>query len=224
MSLILLIIGLGVLAFYIPEKIRGYTVKALLLKSIVSVLFISVAVSAGSSARLAPFIILGLVCGLMGDVWLDLKYVFPEQDKFFTYCGFAAFGIGHILFVIGLLIQYGAGRLLIVSFALAAAGAILVGFLEKPMKLVYGSMKPVVLIYGFLLFSTMFVSGGLLLEKGGMTLLFIFIGSVLFTLSDLVLSGTFFGTGKERPVDFISNYIFYYGGQFMIAYSLVFSA
>ena len=28
--------------------------------------------------------------------------------------------------------------------------------------------------------------------------------------------------GKERPVDIISNYILYYGGQFLIAYSLLF--
>ena len=52
------------------------------------------------------------------------------------------------------------------------------------------------------------------------TLNLFFIGAVLFAVSDLVLSGTYFGEGKERPVDFILNYVAYYGGQFLIAFSL----
>ena len=222
MSLVFLILGAAALAFYIPEKIRGYTVKAVLIKSIVSLLFIAVAVFAGSGARLAPYITIGLVLGLLGDIWLDLKYVFPKHDDVFTYAGFAVFGVGHIAYVTGLLLQYGGGLFLAASFALAAAAAAAVGLMEKPLKLSYGKMKPVVIAYGFTLFSTVFVSGGLLLKTGGKALWFIFIGSILFAASDLVLSGTYFGKGKDRPVDIICNYLLYYAGQFLIAYSLVF--
>ena len=222
MSLGLMILGMIVLAVYIPEKIRGYTVKAVLIKSVVSVLFIAVAVSAGSQTVLAKLVIIGLVFGLLGDIWLDLKYVFPEHDELFTYAGFAVFGVGHILYVTGLLIHYGTGRFLTASFALAALASALVAVLEKPMKLEYGKMKMIVVLYGLVLFSTVFVSGGLLLIHGGTGLLLFFIGSVLFALSDLVLSGTYFGEGKERPVDIASNYILYYAGQFLIAFSLTF--
>ena len=93
--------------------------------------------------------------------------------------------------------------------------------LEKPMKLSYGRMRPVVMVYGLLLFSTVAVSGALLLDHREPALCCIFIGSVMFAISDLILSGTFFGEGKDRPIDIIGNYIFYYGGQFLIAYSLV---
>lgn len=223
MSLVLLILGMVALAFYISEKIRGYTVKAVLIKSIVSVLFIAVAVSARSSAPLAAFVIMGLVFGLLGDIWLDLKYVFPAHDGPFTYAGFAVFGVGHILYVSGLLVQYGAGLFLLASFALAAVAAAMIAVLEKPMKLTYGHMKPIVVLYGFLLFSTVFVSGGLLLKHGGPALWCFFAGSVFFAVSDLILSGTYFGVGKERPVDLISNYVFYYAGQFLIACALVFA-
>jgi len=48
-----------------------------------------------------------------------------------------------------------------------------------------------------------------------------FIGALLFLLSDLVLSGTYFGTGKRRPVDVILNHILYYAGQFLIAGSVL---
>ena len=54
------------------------------------------------------------------------------------------------------------------------------------------------------------------------TLLMLFIGGISFALSDLVLSGTYFGKGKDRPIDLILNYIFYYGAQFTIAFSLFF--
>ncbi|MCR5138326.1 MAG: lysoplasmalogenase [Oscillospiraceae bacterium] len=220
MSFALIVLGIILLVWYIREKLRAYSVKALLIKSMVSVLFVAVAVTAKAGAPLAPYVVLGLVFGLMGDIWLDLKYVFPEQDRIFTYAGFTVFGIGHLLFISGLLVQYGGGLFLIASFALAAAADGLVAVLEKPMKLSYGIMKPVVLAYGICLFSTVFVSGGLFLLHGGGALCCFFIGSVLFAVSDLVLSGTYFGTGKDRPVDIISNYIFYYGGQFLIAYSL----
>jgi hypothetical protein len=48
------------------------------------------------------------------------------------------------------------------------------------------------------------------------------VGGVLFAVSDLVLSGTYFGKGHERPIDFILNYLTYYGAQFVIAFSLMF--
>ena len=67
------------------------------------------------------------------------------------------------------------------------------------------------------------ISGSLALYHGWQvtTLNIIFIGSILFALSDLVLSGTYFG-GKERPVDIILNYLTYYPAQFLIAFSLLF--
>lgn len=219
---ILLGLGVLVLAFYIPEKIRGYSVKAVIIKSIVSVLFVAVAVSAGSQSVLAKFVIMGLVFGLLGDIWLDLKRVFPEYEDTFTYAGFSVFGVGHILYLTGLFRQYGGGKFLIVSFILAVIAAALVLLLEKPLKFDYGKMRTAVALYGLLLFSAVTVSGGMMLKNGGTNLTLFFVGSVLFALSDLVLCGTYFGEGRHRPADIISNYLLYYGGQFLIAYSLMY--
>ena len=57
----------------------------------------------------------------------------------------------------------------------------------------------------------------ILLPELNTTLWLFFTGAVLFLISDLILSGTYFGTGKRRPKDVISNHIFYYAAQYLIA-------
>ena len=227
---ILLIVGAFTLFLYIREKIKGYTLKAVLLKTAVSVLFIAVAVCgwycAVSQSIFGVFILLGLLFGLLGDIWLDLKYVYPQHDDPYTYAGFASFSIGHVLFITGMLICYFPYKMplfAVLPFVLAilvSGGNIL---LEKVMKLHFGKMKLIVFGYGAILFSTVLVSGFLAYYYDWQvkTLNLIFIGSILFALSDLVLSGTYFG-GKERPVDIILNYLTYYPAQFLIALSLLF--
>ena len=231
---LLLVCGTVLLFLYIWEKIKAYSVKAVLLKSVVSMLFIMVGVygtwlsaSKGNAVLLCPFVVLGLVCGLLGDIWLDLKYVFPEKDEPFTYAGFCVFGVGHILYIIGMLMTYypsGKPMTVFVPILLALVLSIGNAVLEKPMKLSYGKFKSVVIAYGVILFAMVLISGSFALyygwEKTSLNL--IFVGGVFFAISDLILSGTYFGTGKERPIDLALNYITYYGGQFLIASALVF--
>ena len=49
------------------------------------------------------------------------------------------------------------------------------------------------------------------------------IGSILFLLSDAVLSNTFFGRGKDKPFHLFINHFLYYAGQYLIAASVVFA-
>jgi len=231
---ILIVCAAIALVLFVREKIRAYSLKATLIKSIVSVLFIAVGVY-GLNASAASMdgnpagmlIVMGLVCGLLGDIWLELKYVFTEQDLIFTYAGFAAFGIGHVLYIAGMLVRFSPPDVMtyvLASIVLAIALSACNAALEKPMKLDYGRMKPVVIAYGVLLFATTLVSGSLALyydwHEPALNLLFT--GGILFTASDLVLSGTYFGVGHERPVDFVLNYFTYYPAQFLIATALAF--
>ncbi|MBQ5952191.1 MAG: hypothetical protein IJL66_08595 [Lachnospiraceae bacterium] len=230
----LLLCGAAVLVLYIREKIRAFSVRALVLKSVVSALFIAVGIHGayaagvrGAMTRMHPFVLMGLLSGLLGDIWLDLKYVFPEKNRSFTLAGFSAFGIGHVFYMTGMLLRYfpsGRPMFAVLPFVLGAAASAANAALEKPMKLNFGEMRKPVILYGFLLFSMLFLAGGLALAGGWREtpLTLMFAGGVLFAVSDLILSGTYFGTGRGRPVDLASNYLTYYAGQFLIASALVF--
>jgi hypothetical protein len=217
--IVLLLCGALALALFLREKLRGPTLRAAIWKSVTSALFVALAVSAwvhaaagGTLPILGAFVVPGLVFGLMGDIWLDLKFVYPHDDAPLTYAGFATFGVGHILYQLGLLFQYyihGRPGWVLVPMGLALLLTVGNVALEKPMKLRFGTMKPVVLAYGFLLFLSVLLSGSLaLLHQWKETALNLFFaGAVLFALSDLVLSGTYFGEGKDRPVDIGLNYL-----------------
>lgn len=222
------------LVVYIVEKIKARSLKAVLIKSVVSVLFLAVGATAwylsargGSLSVTGVFVLLGLLCGLLGDIWLDLKYVFPDRDDAFTYAGMAAFSVGHVLYLIGLLAKFApAGKPLyvILPFVLAAGASGFNLLLEKPMKLHYGKMKPVVFVYGVLLFSALAMSGSLAMSRGfgETTLNLFFAGTILFAVSDVILSGTYWGQGKDRPIDLALNYLTYYPAQYLIAVSLLY--
>ena len=227
-----IIIGLAVvlLFFYVYFKSKKYDLKELFLKIGLSFLFIILALIATiNSNKLSTFNILitiGLLLGLLGDIFLDLKYIDLERSDAYTYAGFIVFGIGHILYIIALIMNYYDGNIIfiILPIALSIILSIITILLEKPLKLKYGKYKIISLFYAFCLFSTLLFSLFLAISNNFsiITLNMIFVGAILFTISDLVLSTTFFGEGKERPIDFILNYLTYYGAQYIIALSLLY--
>ena len=230
LCIVLSLIGVTVLICYVKEKLSAYSPRELMLKSAVSFFFIAVAIAAQaiSSKTYGCYVIAALVCGLLGDVWLDLKYVYPQDDETFTFAGFMAFGCGHVLFIAGLLIYYAdfsRPLYIIIPALLGIVAGVVTGLSGPLMKLEYGKYKTIVMVYGALLFGVTALAGSLAIMNSFSipVLNLMFIGGALFAISDLVLSGTYFGEGKERPVDIILNYIFYYGAQFVIAWSLLFA-
>lgn len=227
---ILCVIGAISLYFYVKEKIKAYSVKAVMLKSLVSVVFIGTALAAATASKAGYYgaLITGaLVCGLMGDIWLDLKFAYPADDEVYTFAGFKAFFAGHILYMLAMILRYGdfsRPGYIIIPILMGIAGGFLTGAAAPILKLDYGKFKRIVIVYGADLFAMVFLAGSLAIMNGFAvtTLNLMTIGGVLFAASDLILSGTYFGTGKDRPVDLILNYLTYYPAQFVIAVSLLF--
>lgn len=228
-------LALGIVATiaFLVKRVKEGGVKAAMLKAFASTLFIATGIAAAASVigadkfSFALFVVMGLVMGLMGDIWLDLKWVYPETNDTYTFAGFGSFMIGHFFYLAGLFIHY-ADFTKPLYIVIPAVVALLLGggvvILEKPMKMVYGKFKAITGVYGFVLGFMTFLSGSLALMHNfkEMTLNFMFVGGVLFLLSDLILSGTYFGEGKRRPVDIVTNHVAYYAAQFVIASAVLF--
>ena len=225
-----IVLGAIAVTLFLIEKVRKYSLKATMIKAFSSLLFIGVSAVGlyihGGNA-LALFVTLGLLLGLLGDIWLDFKYVYPESDVPYTYAGFFMFLFGHVVYISGMIREYYHGEnplWLIVPFVVGVLFGFLTVILEKPMKVNYGKMKWICILYGIALFSMMSVAISLCIMNQFQypTIIMMAAGGVFFAISDLILSGTYFGEGKERPIDIISNGITYYMAQFLIAFSVYF--
>ncbi len=228
-----LLLGIVSAIVFIWERTKRGGVRALLLKAFTSVMFVACGAvgaveSAGSgNSHFSLMILMGLVFGLMGDIWLDLKWVYQEDNDTYTFAGFGSFIIGHLMFITAVIYNYAEQAKLIyiavpaLISLIAALGMLL---LENPMKMDYGRFKPITVFYTFIVAFMAFLSGGLALMNGFeiVSLDMMFAGGIFFALSDLILSGTYFGVGKRRPIDIITNHGTYYAAQFLIASSLMF--
>lgn len=229
--IIILSVGALMLFWFLYEKIKAYSIKEVCLKATTSVLFIALCVYSmrqRTDLRVFPyFAIMALVCGLLGDVALDLKYVYKEKDFQYTLAGFIAFAAGHILYVTGLFLEFYKGQSVLYIII-----PLVIGLLMGPVTLLvgklshceYGEIKPVAFVYAVLLFSTVATGFSMWMMSGfaNTGLLMMFIGGVLFAVSDLILNLTYFAEGHEQPFDLISNGVTYYAAQFIIAFSILF--
>lgn len=232
-----LLAGLVFLCLFLKMRVKKCTAKAAAIKAVTSVMFILTSVCAAlcvverlnSTKILFPaFILMGLVCGLLGDIWLDLKFVYKSDERFHTFAGFFAFATGHLFYVIAII--FGVNEKISLPAFLCSLGiAVVAGLVifcgEKVMQLNYGEYKIISTLYGaWMFFMTAFsgfnaLFGGISNNKH---LLVLTVGGVFFIISDLILSGTYFGEGKNRPVDIITNHVTYYIAQFIIASAVLF--
>ena len=222
--------GLGailLLAFLVLCN-KQRSVLGVFIKAMVSVCFI---LTAGFAIIQNPqvlfygiLLIFGLLFGLHGDIFLDLKWVYPPDDHKYLLMGFSVFGIGHLFYIAAITMTAGLklGNFIIplVLGLVIAIGNLL---LEKPMKQDFGKFRPIVTVYGFILaFSTGTALSAMIASDFAAAWVLFFVGGVLFLLSDLVLSPMYFGEGKNTPINFVINHTLYYAAQFCIALTILF--
>ena len=226
-------IGAILLFFFLFYRVQEKRLVALFYKGLTSLMFVLTAIvtwqtSNGFNNFFGLFVVFGLIFGLLGDIFLDLKYIIIKKEDFYTVLGFAAFGIGHIFFSCGLLIFFYNYNQTIFYILIPLFISIFFSFvsllLQKFTPIRYKNMKPCVVIYGFLLFfvTTLFFAVAIQSEFRYVTIVIMAPSFVAFTLSDLILNNTYFAPNCNTPIYVISNHVLYYFAQFAIAISLYF--
>ena len=182
------VLGLGLISliFFLCEKVRKYSLKDVTIKAITSIGFMALGfISWYVSGHhiLGLFVSLGLLFGLLGDIFLELKYVYPNDDKVYSYLGFIAFLIGHIFYITGMHLEFFQNQnvlYIILPFVGGTLLSVLTILLEKPLKLKYGDMKLVSFLYGISLFSMVLTALSFLIlcHFNSVTLILIFSGGI----------------------------------------------
>jgi uncharacterized membrane protein YhhN len=222
-----LALGIISLVVFLAQRKPEVSLKVLLFKTVTSVLFILTAFSAFYSnencpKELALLFFAGAVCGLLGDIWLDAKYLFPKEEHGLLYSGFISFLIGHLFFIVGMFITYGVSIISVICGVVGALSAPLTClFTEKVFKADFGKDKLITEIYTAVLTLTTGVSLGIAIENGfDISTLVRFIGFALFLGSDAVLAKVYFCKGQNTRVNVVINHALYYLAQFALATSL----
>lgn len=225
---ILLAVGVAATCAFLTIRVKKGGIAALYAKAVASCCFISTAIAATNQNRVflefGSLIISGLILGMLGDIWLDLKWIYLQDKDSYLYSGFISFLLGHICFVLAI---FRSSPWTVWSIVAAVVSAVVIAViaiaLEKPLKMKYGKFKPIVFLYSCFLALTMtsaMITAYLThFEKVWVVMS---VGGLLFLLSDLVLSGMYFGEGKNTKVNVIVNHSLYYAAQFAMAATILF--
>lgn len=203
------------------------TVTSLTLKTISSICFVLCAmfsIKTVGSTSINLLVLIGLVFGLIGDIVLDLKIMYPEQSNQYFVVGTSSFAVGHFFYFLSALL-YNVGTLpnnflwnILASVGIAILLTIAIVLSSKKMGLNFGKMFSIVVAYTFILtFMVCFTVSIAIFSP----IYWIFAGAmIVFFASDLVLSMQYFG-GRTEKVWIWINHILYYIAQAMLALSIL---
>ena len=210
---------------YVRLKLSGASLPALALKALTTVLCIAMAVYAAHEqnhvSAWAAVVVLALVCGLMGDVFLDLKLIYHQDDAWFTYAGFIAFGVGHLLYWGYFFTQFDwSSSALLWWLSLNVVFVVGVWLTEKTMQLDYGRFRAISLLYAFVLVGVLLQAAYAWWQQPSWQWAVFTVGMLAFVASDVILSQSYFGKRPEQPWMIIGNYACYFGAQCLVAWSV----
>ena len=213
---------------FIFSRASKQAVGSVFNKALASVAFVMagiVAINKMGYTDAFGYLLLGAVFGLIGDIFMELNLT-DEQNAFgHINAGMASFGMGHLLYLVALVLLYGSFSEYLVQFfislgvSLAFAG-VLVFVLAKPLKLDFGRAKWQSASYAFVLtFATVF---SLMLSIKTNSHWIMTAGFGAFLVSDMILSMQLFGGKKDNMVLSVLVHVFYYAAQMAIVSQIAF--
>ena len=219
--ILLCILGAAIQACFIAVEHKEKYVGAVCLKGSASVVFViigAIAFAAAANTQFAKPVFIGLILGAVGDILLNLRFVFEKIGQKIFLLGIAAFLAGHILYLAALVPQSENLWLCVIIGAVIAA--VILAYIFKTMDVKPAFKAFGILYIGAVVIMTAIAIGNLVSNPAATTWLYA-IGAVLFTVSDVVLIFNTFGEASRFSLR-ITNLSLYYVGQLLIACSLFF--
>ena len=251
----LLAVGIVMLVLFLIARDKKSSMLAIILKTVTSLFFIATGLAAMVENGVAhdldkialpcALVLMGLVLGMVGDITLDFKIYFKGLEGEYAnagkdkdsmmYFGMLAFGIGHVLYLTSMAIRFPGYEMNVLWSALISIAVVAVMFCVTifALKMQFGKFLIPSIIYAFLLcwfvvMSVMYVKPA----GASASSIVLLVGSILFVISDMVLSMTYFSKPEdyqrqgalnpESRLMIIVNHVTYYLAQFLIALSLLF--
>ncbi len=227
LTYICLALGMVSLVLFMVKCHKQRSVLGVYIKNITSIFFILTAVTGAFGNtdypdvwKYALPIVVGEVFGLMGDIYLDQKWLYPEHNDQYLNMGFISFGIGHFFYMGAMYVHAKFGiKDMLVPLVIGVIVTVVNLALEKPTKQKYGKFFAIVTVYCLILGTMLGTAFWAYIKTRQVSYLVYTIGAALFLLSDVILSPMYFAIAKDKntPMNFILNHATYYIGQFMIA-------
>ena len=251
----LFVVGMVMLVLFLIARDKKSSMLAIILKTVTSLFFIAtglasmvengVANDLGKVALPCALVLMGLVLGMVGDITLDFKIYFKGLEGEYAnagkdkdsmmYFGMLAFGIGHVLYITSMAIRFPGEGMNVLWSALVSIGVVAVMFVLCifALKMQFGKFLVPSIVYALLLCWFVVMSAMYVKPAGASTSsIVLLVGAILFVVSDMVLSMTYF----SKPADYekqgvlnpesrlmiVVNHVTYYLAQFLIALSLLF--
>ncbi|MBO4910153.1 MAG: lysoplasmalogenase [Lachnospiraceae bacterium] len=174
---------------------------------------------AGLTNTICLMICLGLVFGLLGDVFLGLRFVFEKIGQKIFLVGILLFFIGHILYMVALFPMSDHLIICILIGAVVAATLLLLMYKTMEIKLAFK-------IFGFFYIGAVVIMTSIAIgnwiSNPSLFAAWFAIGAILFTISDVVMIFNTFGKTQKFSLR-ITNLSLYYIGQLLIAASMLFA-
>lgn len=212
------LVGLAIDIWFISSELREKMAKATVLKGLASFVFVLLGVFCYllSDTPFGKLILIGLILGMIGDIFLNLRNQFEggKSMKIFA-VGILAFLSGHFLYIAAL-IKHNPGIILIALVMTAIISLLAIPALMKRVTAPSKGMK----IFGYVylvVVIAMFCCAATLLIKSGFTAFNIVftLGALLFVVSDFIM--IYYSFGKKIKALRVTNLLSYYVGQLLIA-------
>lgn len=161
MFYVLIDIAIILMIVFIAVRLTKGGIAGLYTKTMASLAFVVLGLYgayANGLTIVAVFMLLGLIFGMLGDIVLDLKVIYKQEQEKHLNAGMLCFGAGHIMYFVALSIfvtnsfalYNRVATLLLIPLGVALLITTLIMFLAKPLlNLNFGKFKIQTALYTF---------------------------------------------------------------------------